>query len=206
MTERTRRLPLRGADLALLAMYHRYARTKASHNTITVVECDRPIAPERVRRGLDRLLDSAPGPHPACGGRFPWGALHWAAGPREALVPPPVRHRSVSSPAELHDALEAGAEHARSIRGTRRRFGSCSSTASREGTGRHGFLVVTWFHSLMDPRGAENLLRHLVDLDADGRCTASRHASPPFTGAQDPRPLRERARLAVRTSTTCESS
>jgi hypothetical protein len=175
-------------------MYHRSARTKASHNTITVVECDRPIAPERLRRALDRLLDCCPWPASRLRRGFPWGALHWAAGPREALVPPPVRHRSVSSPAELHDALEA--ELNAPIDPRREaplRFLLVDGWP--EETGRHGFLVVTWFHSLMDPRGAENLVRHLVELDDAGDVRQADHESPPFTGAQDPRPLLERARL-----------
>jgi hypothetical protein len=125
---------------------------------------------------------------------LPWGALHWAAGPREALVSPPVRHLSVSSPAEFHDALEAELNSAIDPRHEPPlRF--LIVDGRPEVTGRHGFLVLTWFHSLMDPRGAENLLRYLVDLDAAGDGPQSERASPAFTGARDPRTLRERARL-----------
>src|SRR5262249_31565564 len=63
-----------------------------------------------------------------------------------------------------------------------------------EVTGRHGFLVMTWFHSLMDPQGAENLLTQLVDCDADDDGLQGGPSSA-FTVARDLRPLRERARL-----------
>ena len=98
---------MRGADLVLIAMQSLWARGRVSNNTLLVVQCDAPIAPERIRRALDRFLGSCPWPAARLRRPFPWGKLHWAAGPPAARVPPPVRRRSVASYAELHRELEA---------------------------------------------------------------------------------------------------
>src|SRR5262245_49616324 len=61
---------------------------------------------------------------------------------------------------------------------------------------RGGTLVLTWFHPLMDPRGAQNLLRYLSVLDRyPGRIPAG-VARPSFVPPADPRSYRERGRLA----------
>jgi len=194
MSEPTRRLPLRGADLALFAMYYRYARTQASHNTVTVVECDRPIVAERLRRALDRLLDVCPWPASRLRRALPWGALHWAAGPRETLTPPPVRHLSVPSGEAFQQALEAELNSTIDPRHeSPLRF--LVVDGPHEFTRGHGFLVMTWFHSLMDPRGAENLLKHLAGLDAEGDERQGEEPFPAFIGGRDPRTFGERARL-----------
>ena len=57
-------------------------------------------------------------------------------------------------------------------------------------------LVMTWFHPLMDPRGAQNLLRHLSFLDDHGGDSPWGAAVPAFAPTPDARPLRERGRLA----------
>jgi hypothetical protein len=60
-----------------------------------------------------------------------------------------------------------------------------------------GVLAVTWFHPLMDPRGGQNLLAHLAQLD-DAR-GEPREAPSAFVASSPERaPLRERARLARR--------
>src|SRR5262249_6529025 len=61
-----------------------------------------------------------------------------------------------------------------------------------------GFLVITWFHSLMDPHGGQDLLTHLVDLDVEGDGRARPNAPPAYAPTRDPRSLRERARLGRR--------
>jgi len=70
------------------------------------------------------------------------------------------------------------------------------------------WLILTWFHPLMDPRGAQNLLGHLAavdraDVQAPGRAprpAPERHhmgdVVDGFVRAPDARPLRERGRLA----------
>ena len=98
-----RRLPLRGADLVLLALG---SRGTSSNNALLVVHCDGPLAPERVTRSLDRLLDVCPWPAARLRRPFPWGRLSWAAGRRAALAPPPVRQRVVHTPAAFHEAVE----------------------------------------------------------------------------------------------------
>ena len=190
-----RRLPLRGADLVLIAMHSLCKGRDVSSNTLLVVECDGPIAPERIRRALDRLLDFCPWPAARLRRPFPWGRLHWAAGPRAALVPPPVRHRSVASREELHAELESELS---SVIDPRRdpplRFliVDCAPEPARG----HGVLVLTWFHPLMDPRGGQNLLRHLARFDQEENQATPRGAPWAFTPQPDPRPLRERGRLA----------
>jgi hypothetical protein len=59
-------------------------------------------------------------------------------------------------------------------------------------------LVLTWFHPLMDPHGGQNLLRHLAHLDEHETGLAWNGTPPAFVADSDPRPLRERGRLARR--------
>jgi len=165
-----------------------------SNNTMLVVQCEGRIEPERVRSALDRLLDFCPWPASRLRRPFPWGKLHWAAGPRGALAPPPVRHRALDSHEELHEQLEAelnaGIDPKRDppLRFLILEGAARSSAAS--------FLAVTWFHPLMDPRGGQNLVAHLAHLDhSDGRAPWG-GTVPSFTADPDPRPLRERGRLA----------
>jgi hypothetical protein len=59
-----------------------------------------------------------------------------------------------------------------------------------------GVLVLTWFHPLMDPRGAQNLLHHLVHLDRHPGDAPWGGALPVFVRAPASRSFRERGRLA----------
>src|SRR5215831_11278919 len=102
---RVRRLPLRGADLVLMARHPLWKGIGLSSNTSLVVECDGPIAPERVERALDRFLDVCPWPAARLRRPFPWGKLHWAAGSRESLARPALRRVSIASHAELEREL-----------------------------------------------------------------------------------------------------
>ena len=167
----------------------------AGNNALLVVECDGPLAPSRVGRALDRLLDVCPWPAARLRRPFPWGRLHWAAGPRGALVAPPVDHRSVASAEDLHEELEAelnGSIDPRRDPPLRVLLLDCLSLPARS------FMVLTWFHPLMDPRGAQNLLMHLARLDGDDGGASRGGAKPAFVAPPDPRPLRERGRLARR--------
>jgi hypothetical protein len=189
-----RRLPLRGADLVLVAMQALWRREGVSNNTLMVVQCDGPLEPERIRRALDRFIDFCPWSAARLRRRRPWGGLHWDAGARAALVPPPVRHQRLASPTALHAELEA--ELNRAIDPRREpplRFAILDGAF--DGAGPHSALVATWFHPLMDPRGAQNLLAHLAHLDeTDGRMPWG-GAPPVFVTEPDPRPLKERGRL-----------
>jgi hypothetical protein len=193
-TPRVRRLPLRGADLVLVAMQALWRREGVSNNTLMVVQCDGPLEPERIRRALDRFLDFCPWSSARLRRRRPWGGLHWVAGARAALTAPPVRHQRLASPAALHAELEA--ELNRAIDPRREpplRFAILDGAS--DGAGPHSALVATWFHPLMDPRGAQNLLAHLAHLDeADGRVPWG-GAPPVFATEPDPRRLKERGRL-----------
>ena len=179
-------------------MHRHYAGMKVSHNTLMVVQCDRPVEPARVRQAFGRLTEFCPWPASRLRRGFPWGGLHWAAGPLAGGEPPPIRQVAVASTAALHEELEAELNSAIDPRrepplrfliiegGPKCRWG-------------RGFLVLTWVHSLMDPRGGQNVLRHLVDLDTEGDGQSPRAAPPTFTAARDPRSVRERARLGRRT-------
>jgi hypothetical protein len=180
-----------------MAMHRRYARMKVSNNTLLVVQCDRPVEPARVHRALGRLAESCPWPASRLRRGFPWGGLHWAAGPRAGLEPLPVRQVAVTSAAALREELEAELNSAIDPRREPplRFLIIDGGPACRAG---RGFLVLSWFHSLMDPRGGQNLLRHLADLDQEGDERSPRGASPTFVTVRDPRSLRERARLGRR--------
>jgi len=194
---RVRRLPLRGADLVLAAMPRLWKDAGVSNNVLLVVECDGPIAPERIRLALSRLLDSWPWPAARLRRPFPWGRLHWAAGPRATRRPPAVSHRLVASRQELHRELEAelnaGIDPAREPP-----LRVMTIDCEPEAGGARGFVVLTWFHALMDPHGGQNLLARLADLDQDGESAHSGCALTPPEPGPNPLPFRERGRLARR--------
>jgi hypothetical protein len=170
-------------------------RGASSNNALLVVHCDGPLAPERVARSLDRLLDVCPWPAARLRRPFPWGKLHWTAGRRSALVPPPVSRRAVATPEAFHQAVDAELNAAIDPR----REGPLRFLILDGPPGRAGAasaLVMTWFHPLMDPRGAQNLLHHLSVLDDHPGDAPWGTAPPVFALIQDGRPLRERGRLA----------
>jgi hypothetical protein len=190
----TRRLPLRGADLVLMAMQALWRRGEASNNALLVVECDGPIPVARVGQALDRFLDDCPWPAARLRRPFPWGGLHWAAGPRAALIRPPIHHRAVASPAEEHAVLEGQLGAAIEPRDQAPVRIAVIDRDQEDAASSHRF-VLTWFHPLMDPRGAQNLLGHLALLD---RRNGGAPRVPPGALAAPPesRPYRERGRLA----------
>src|SRR5439155_52592 len=70
------------------------------------------------------------------------------------------------SPEELHEELQAELNSAIDPRRDpplRFLIVDCGPEPARA----RGFLVLTWFHPLMDPRGGQNLLTHLAHLDQD---------------------------------------
>ena len=193
-----RRLPLRGADLVLIAMQRLWREERLSNNTSLVVECDRPIQAGRVRDAFARFLDVCPWPAARLRRPFPWGKLHWAARERAELVVPPVRETRLTSRAALQTLVEA--ELAATIdprrepplRATVLELGGGADTPSQAA------LVLTWFHPLMDPRGAENLVGHLAHLDHRSEGTPWAGRPPAFVSSRERRPLQERGRLARR--------
>ena len=167
----------------------------ASNNALLVVHCDGPLAPERVTRSLERLLDFCPWPAARLRRPFPWGKLHWAAGRRTALTPPPVVRRAVATPEAFHRAVAAELNAAIDPRREPPlRF--LILDGPPDTIGAPSVLVMTWFHPLMDPRGAQNLLRHLCVLDDHAGDAPWGTSVPAFASAPDARPLRERGRLA----------
>jgi hypothetical protein len=191
----TRRLPLRGADLVLVAMQALW-KGAVSNNALLVVQCDAPLSPARIARALERFLDVCPWPAARLRRPFPWGALHWAAGPRASLAESVVRQRTATSGVELQKLLEEELNFA-----VDPRRGAPLRVLVVDGEPRNSFtgvLVLTWFHPLMDPRGAQNLLTQLALFDRDDGPAAARGGAETFVRPPDPRPLRERGRIARR--------
>ena len=186
------RLPLRGADLVLMAMHSRWAAAGASNNAMMVVECDGPVPPARLRHTVDRLLDVCPWSASRLRRPFPWGALHWAAGRRAALAPPPIRTVAAATSADVHRELETDLNAAIDPRvEAPLRFLLVDA-----GAGSRGYLVLTWFHPLMDPRGSRGLLTYLVHLDgSEAGPRGTTH--PTWSGPPDPRSLRVRGALGA---------
>jgi hypothetical protein len=179
-----------------MAMHTRGHRAGLSNNVLLVVGCDGGIDPERVGRAFDRFLDVCPWPGARLRRPLPWGRLHWAAGPREALARPPIHSRAVAIREDVQRALAAELNAAVDpAREAPLRVLLLEGPAASSG---RGLLVLTWFHPLMDPRGGQNLLAHLCHLD---QCTGEPPwgaAPPAFVPSSDPRPLRERGRIARR--------
>jgi hypothetical protein len=187
------RLPLRGADLVLMAL-HSTGNGGSSSNALLVVHCDGPVCPDRVSRSLERFLQFCPWPAARLRRPFPWGKLHWTASRDAGDVPPPVRCRAIATAAEFHQAIDtelnAGIDPRRE---PPLRFLALEGAPGPAGGGA---LVLTWFHPFMDPRGAQNLLGHLTHLDRDAHDAPWGSAVPVFVRAADRRSFRERGRLA----------
>jgi hypothetical protein len=193
-TTPVRRLPLRGADLVLVAMQALWKREGVSNNTLMVVHCDGPLAPARIARALERFVELCPWPASRLRRPFPWGQLHWAAPANAAPEVPAVRHQRLTTPDGLHGLLEAELNRAIDPRVEPPLRVAIFDTMI-DAAGPQSALVLTWFHPLMDPRGAQNFLAHLAHLDeVDGRAPWG-GAPPAFATEPDPRPLKERGRL-----------
>jgi len=193
-TTPVRRLPLRGADLVLVAMQALWKREGVSNNTLMVVHCDGPLDPARIGRALERFVELCPWPASRLRRPFPWGQLHWAAPAHAAPEAPAVRHQRLTTPDGLHGLLAAELNRAIDPRVEPPLRVAIFDTMI-DAAGPQSALVLTWFHPLMDPRGAQNLLAHLAHLDeADGRAPWG-GAPPAFATEPDPRPLKERGRL-----------
>jgi hypothetical protein len=191
----TRQLPLRGADLVLVAMQALW-KGAVTNNALLIVQCEGALSTGRITRALERFLDACPWPAARLRRPFPWGALHWAAGPRASLTAPVVRQGTATSTAELQTMLEDELNLA-----VDPRRGAPLRVLVVDGgprTSPGGVLVLTWFHPLMDPRGAQNLLAQLAQLDRDDGRAAARGGAETFVRPRDPRPLRERGRIAQR--------
>jgi hypothetical protein len=190
-----RRLPLRGADLVLLAHHPLWKGVGLGHNTLLVVECDGPIDASRVTRAWDRFLDVCPWPSARLTRPFPWGKLQWVAGARETLERPSLRRVTITERAELQRELTA--ELNRAIEPRREaplRMRIIDDESARPTPS--STLVLTWFHPLMDARGGEILLTHLNELDRHDGAAPWGDTPPAFVSERDRRSLVARGRIA----------
>lgn len=185
-----RTLELRGADVILLAMETRAAGGFASGNAALVLELDAPIAAARVAAAVTRFLPLCPWLGARLHRPLPWGTLCWRL-PRDGPTAIPLATPAIGK-GGLADLVDR--ELATPIDPRREPPLRISVAAGGAGAA----LVLTWAHALMDPHGAEHLVRLLAALDAT---PAPHHpwAVPPLlTTPPDPRPLRERGALARR--------
>jgi len=191
------RLPLRGADLVLMARHPSWKGVSPSHNTVLVIECDGPVPTERITGALDRLLDICPWPAARLKRPLPWGKLQWVAGPRESLSRPPVRRVVLAAreqlervlATELNTPIEPRREAPLRI---------LAVDVESEQTRGPSFLVLTWFHPLMDARGGQNLLAHLDQADRREGEVGRGSASRAFVSELDQRTFGARGRIAGR--------
>jgi len=188
------RLPLRGADLVLMAMHQRWKRAGVSRNALLIVECDGPLDPARVRRALGAFVEICPWAAARLARPRPWGKLGWVVAPGAPRSLPPVRERSADSGDDVHRIVE----HELNADLDPRRGPPLRALVleDRSGDAARGVLVLTWFHPFMDPRGAQALLARLDALDRDDGAWARRRSE--LTRAPDGRPLRERGQIARR--------
>ena len=172
---------------------HSTGRFVSSNNALLAVHCDGPVDPERVARSLDRFLQFCPWPAARLRRPFPWGKLHWAAdGP--ALPRPPVRRQAIGTIADVRRALDAEINTA--IDPRREPPLRVLLLDGAPGADGAGVLVLTWFHPLMDPRGAQNLLHHLSHLDGHAGDQPWGSTLPAFVRETDAWSFRDRGRLA----------
>jgi hypothetical protein len=174
-------------------MHSSFQRAGSSNNTALVIHCDGPLAPERIRRSVDRFLDVCPWPASRLRRPFPWGKLHWVAGPRATLSPPPVRQGTAATQEHVQRLVEA---ELNSAIDPRREPPLRLLVIDTEHVG--AALVLTWFHPLMDPRGGENLVAHLSDLDPEHGPPPWGEPAAPQAPSADSRSLQERGRIARR--------
>ncbi|MEM7260414.1 MAG: hypothetical protein AAF488_00385 [Planctomycetota bacterium] len=159
-----KRLRLNAADSSLLAL-DRFMddRGRIGRNLVhLVVELDGAITIADLERGLGRLLQATPWPAATLRHGFPLFPPYWTA---SNPVHPRVREFEVDAgdrsavdrhlQARLDDPIDPRREAP--IRFDVLRASETSRTT----------LVLTWFHPLMDPRGAENLIGYLDRLAAE---------------------------------------
>ena len=191
-----RSVPLLGPDVILLAMETLAAGRAASSNAVLVVDLDGAIDPARLRRALARFLPTCPW----LGGRLvrplPWGKLAWrvpAGGPTPpSVAAPTVDARGITTFVDREVASFVDRELATPIDPRREPPLRCAIVTGNDAT----HLVLTWAHALMDPHGAEHLLRMLATIDDGPSHTPP--AAAVLTAAPDVRSFRERGALASR--------
>ena len=175
-------------------MHARWKRAGHSNNALMIVQCDGPLARDRVERALDAFVARCPWLGARLR-RFPLGKLHWAASGRADRARPRVRHAAVSGVDGLHRELEV---ELNAVIDPRREPPLRILVVDGGPSWARSALVLTWFHPLMDPRGGQNLLAHLDSIDRHGGRPPWGAEAPAFTPAVDRRPLKERGRVARR--------
>jgi len=178
-----------------MAHHPRWTGVGLGHNTLLVVECDGPIESDRIARAWDCFLDVCPWPAARLRRPFPWGKLHWAAGPRASLTRPPLRRVTITAREQLQ--RELATELNRALEPRREapvRVLIVDDASARPAPS--SVLALTWFHPLMDARGGENLLTHLNEIDRQVDSMPWGDTPPAFVSDRDRRSLLVRSRIA----------
>ncbi len=199
MNSAVRRFPLGGADLVLIGMAE--VAQAPANNAVMVITCSAPITPADLRAALDRLIKVCPWPTARLKRSFPWGALHWVVDARKKPLAPAVQHRR-APPSTIQEIVEHE---------LRTPIDPAKDAPIRFLIVDHDHaampavttIIMTWCHALMDPRGAQNLLRHLSEARHDN--SALGNVIPNFLPRQDVQPFLARARIASKCYDLLES-
>ena len=179
-----RTFPLVGPDVLLIA----HAGTRPN-NAVFVVECEGSLDATQVGRLAGELAAIAPFIGARVQRPFPWGRLRWVVDEPEVRV--------ISRRLQQGTSIDHLAEEALNAERNAWRGPALAWTVVNSADGKRSWLMLSWVHSLMDPRGAELLVAMLdaVGQSADGRrWAAAQRIVPPG----DTRPFRQRLQIARR--------
>ncbi len=185
------RLPLSGIDVMLLGL-DRIMIKKAGRNNLAqlVVQCDGIVQAEQIRESVKRFSAVVPWGGARLSRSFGVSAPYWQTVP-DSL--PQVRDRTGEDLGQvLHQNLNARLDPRVDVP---LRF-DIVPTRDPQGGGVETFVVMSWFHSLMDPRGAECLLIHLNELFEKQVSEVWPDGVPSFSPEKSRRPYREKFRLS----------
>lgn len=156
-----------------------------------VVECEQAISRDRLESAVARFMEHAPWPSARLRRGFPWSAPFWEAPAGTAKLPQVNVHKIAGGNAALQELLQQQLNTPLDPhQGSPLRF-----ELIEQDDGKHHF-VETWFHPLMDPRGAETLTLHLNHVDQQRNGELWPDGAPSFVPPEQDGTRMERLRLA----------
>ncbi len=168
---RTPRLLLNAADASLLALDRFMDSGRVGKNLVhLVVELDGAPDPATIQRGLDRFVGVTPWASSRLRRGGPLFPPYWIASRKNAPEAPPVVTHTLDTSDRstidtfLEDRLD---DRIDPFSQAPVRFDLIKPTAQQRLHAQRHLFVLTWFHPLMDPRGAETFLLHLDRLTTE---------------------------------------